>query len=224
MLGFRHIDFRIVCQIRNGCRSPGILAVFMSTPGSSAPAPLSAMLWRHEPRSWKAEGEKISMIVDPGTDYWRVTHYGFIRDNGPFRFQQIAGDFEAKVSFSGRYRELYHQAGLMLRLDEKNWIKAGVEYVDNVQNVSAVVTRDFSDWSVIPQSGNPEAVWLRLRRQRDTVHIDYSLNGKAWSMIRLAYFPASNPVEIGLVAAAPGKEEFSVIFERFSLTPPLQTE
>ena len=61
----------------------------------------------------------------PKTDFWRETHYGFIRDDGHFRDVAAEGDFTADVAFRGDYRELYDQAGLMLRLDERNWIKAG---------------------------------------------------------------------------------------------------
>ena len=56
-------------------------------------------------------------------------------------------DFVASVKVTGQYKALYDQAGLMLRLDDQNWIKTGIEYVDERQNVSAVVTREFSDWS-----------------------------------------------------------------------------
>jgi regulation of enolase protein 1 (concanavalin A-like superfamily) len=182
-------------------------------------APLSARSWRHEPGKWKEDGGVLTETVDPGTDYWRVTHYGFIRDNGPFRFQTQSGDFEAKVHITGHYRELYHQAGLMIRIDEKNWIKTGIEYVNGKQNLSAVVTRDVSDWSVITRSDNPASIWLRLQRHGDAVQIEYSLDNEAWSMLRLAYFPPSVPVEIGMVAAAPGKESFSVTFDQFAVTP-----
>ena len=33
----------------------------------------------------------------------------------------------------------------MVRLDEANWLKCGIEFVEGVQQVSAVVTRDYSD-------------------------------------------------------------------------------
>lgn len=148
-----------------------------------------------------------------------MTHYGFIRDNGPFRFQEQSGDFEAKVKVIGHYHELYHQAGLMIRLDEKNWIKTGIEFVDGKQNISAVATREVSDWSVISRNDSPEFIWLRLQRRGDAVKIEFSLDDVSWSMLRLAYFPSDVPVKIGMVAAAPGKQEFAVTFDHFTVGP-----
>ncbi len=175
--------------------------------------------WEHEPKTWNESAGVLTETVPAGTDFWRVTHYGFIRDNGPFRYQEQNGDFEAKVRVSGRYRELYHQAGLMIRIDEKNWIKTGIEYVNGRQNISAVVTREVSDWSVIPRSDRPEFIWLRLQRNNDTVRIEYSLDNATWEMLRLAYFPPKVPVKIGMVAAAPGKQDFQVTFDHFTVGP-----
>jgi regulation of enolase protein 1 (concanavalin A-like superfamily) len=177
------------------------------------------MHWLHEPRQWSAHDGVLTETVDPGTDFWRVTHYGFIRDNGPFYFQEQDGDFEARVHVTGHYRELFHQAGLMVRIDEKNWIKTGIEYVDGVQNVSAVVTREVSDWSVVPRTDSPESVWLQMTRKGDFVQIEYSFDGKKYNMLRLAYFPPRVKVQIGMVAAAPGKESFPVTFDHFTVTP-----
>ncbi|WP_216841110.1 DUF1349 domain-containing protein [Acidobacterium sp. S8] len=175
------------------------------------------MSWMNEPKQWSEHGDVMTATVEPGTDFWRVTHYGFIRDNGPFYSQEQTGDFIATVHIRGHYRELFHQAGLMIRIDEKNWIKTGIEYVDGVQNVSAVVTRDVSDWSVVPRTDSPEAVWLRLTRKDDFVQIEYSFNGTTFEMLRLAYFPPKVKVQIGMVAAAPGKQNFSVSFDHFSI-------
>jgi regulation of enolase protein 1 (concanavalin A-like superfamily) len=173
--------------------------------------------WANEPKIWKESGNSLTETVPAGTDYWRITHYGFIRDSGPFRYEERSGNFEAKVKISGRYRELYHQAGLMVRIDDKNWIKTGIEFVNGKQNVSAVVTREFSDWSVLPRTDNPPYIWLRLQRYNDTVQISYSLDNEKWSMLRLAYFPPAVPVKVGMVAAAPGKEAFEVQFENFAV-------
>ncbi len=175
--------------------------------------------WLNQPAQWQDTPDGLTETVPAGTDYWRTTHYGFIRDSGPFRYQETKGDFEAVVRISGKYRERYHQAGLMIRIDKENWIKTGIEYVNGRQNISAVVTRKVSDWSVLPRDDNPEHIWLKLQRHGDAVQISSSLDGLTWSMFRMAYFPPTVPVQIGMVAAAPGKQSFQVTFDRFQVGP-----
>lgn len=175
------------------------------------------MKWLNEPKKWSGNAQKLTLTVDPNTDFWRITHYGFIRDSGPFYYQEVQGNFEATVKVTGSYQELFHQAGLMVRTDNKNWIKTGIEYVDGVQNVSAVVTREVSDWSVVPRNDSPKSIWLKLLRKGDYVQIQYSFDSKDYKALRLAYFPPNVKVQIGMVAAAPGKKNFPVVFEGFSV-------
>jgi regulation of enolase protein 1 (concanavalin A-like superfamily) len=178
---------------------------------------ISDMEWFNAPLEWQHTGNQIQFTVEPATDYWQVTHYGFKRDNGPFYYTTLDGDFEATVKVQGVYKELFHQAGLMIRIDATNWIKTGIEYVDGVQNVSAVVTRGQSDWSVVPRTDSPEAIWLKLFRKADFVQIEYSFDNMDFNMLRLAFFPSEVEVQIGPVAAAPGKESFEVVFEDFEV-------
>src|SRR5690348_464051 len=103
-------------------RLAGSVVLLLTGPVMAQTAQTANRAWQHEPAKWSESEGVLTETVSAGTDYWRVTHYGFIRDNGPFRYQEKSGDFEAEVRVSGRYRELYHQAGLMIRLDEKNWI------------------------------------------------------------------------------------------------------
>lgn len=177
------------------------------------------MQWYNEPKNWSHQDSILKIDVDGGTDYWRITHYDFIRDNGHFYYQKQSGDFTAKVRIKGAYRELYDQGGLMIRIDEKNWIKTGIEYVDGVQNLSAVVTRDFSDWSVVQRNDNPKEVWFTLMRKGDFVEIKYSFDDKDYSMLRLAYFPPGVPVKIGMMCAAPDGKGFPIEFDNFSVQP-----
>lgn len=195
-----------------------LLAFFVFGALHSAQAQ-SNMKWYSKPAKSVLSHNGLTMTVDPGTDYWRVTHYGFIRDNGPFYYAEQTGDFEASVKITGAYKELFHQAGLMVRIDNKNWIKTGIEYVDGVQNVSAVVTRFVSDWSVVPRHDSPKSVWLKLLRKGDYVQVSYSFDGKKFDMLRLAYFPPKVKAMIGMVAAAPGKQSFNVVFEDFKVVP-----
>lgn len=55
--------------------------------------------WLNEPPEWRAEGSTLHAVTGEGTDFWRETHYGFVRDSGHFRFARTSGDFTAHVLF-----------------------------------------------------------------------------------------------------------------------------
>ena len=176
------------------------------------------MQWYNEPNNWTVEDETIIVTADPKTDFWRKTHYDFIRDNGHFYYQSFPGDFTAEVKVKGEYATLYDQAGLMARVDEANWLKCGIEFVDGLQYVSAVVTRDYSDWSVVPLPQNPPALWLRLHRTGSTLEVSYSLDGQQYTMLRVTHLPLAETLQVGPMCAAPEGEGFTTRFEGFSVT------
>ena len=173
--------------------------------------------WSHEPRNWSASGDTVTITSDAKTDYWRKTHYGFIRDNGHFYHRLVDGDFVADVRFCGDYTGQYDQAGLMVRVDEATWIKCGIEFVDGVQHISAVVTRDYSDWSVAPLPQNPPQTWLRVVRQGSTIEVFYSLDGAHYTMIRTAHLSEVKDAQVGLMCASPDGDGFAVAFEDFTI-------
>ncbi len=176
------------------------------------------MQWLNEPPRWTDEDDRITLRTGAKTDFWRKTHYGFIRDNGHFYYQPVSGNFSAEVKLIGQYAALYDQGGLMVRRDEMTWVKTGIEYVDGVQHLSAVVTHDFSDWSVIPLSPNPPAVWLRLERDHEALEIKYSLDGARYDLLRLTYIGTEPVLMVGVMAASPEGEGFSLTFERLRIT------
>jgi uncharacterized protein len=176
------------------------------------------MNWYNEPAAFREENGSIFITTRPKSDFWRITHYDFIRDDGHFYYQAVTGNFTADVKIVGAYRDLYDQAGLMLRLDERNWLKCGIELVEGVQQASVVVTREYSDWSVIALPQNPPALWLRLKREGDAVEVHYALDGQHYTMMRLAYFPVEPVVQVGLMCASPQGEGFEARFEDFRVT------
>ena len=106
------------------------------------------MNWHDEPPRWRVDGDMLILTTAPKTDFWRAPDGTAIADNGHFRAQLVNGDIQAQVKLIGGYRDLYDQAGLMLRLDEANWLKCGIELYEGAQQASAVVTRNFSDWAL----------------------------------------------------------------------------
>jgi hypothetical protein len=175
------------------------------------------MQWYNEPLIWNVQGDKIYITSGAKTDFWRETHYGFIRDNGHFFYQQVEGDFIVEVKVSGEYRELYDQSGLMVRLNERHWLKCGIEFVEGIQQVSAVVTRDYSDWSVVPLADNPASLWVRVIRRSTAVEVQYSLDGEQYKMLRLAYLTPVETLDVGVMCASPEGNGFPMTFEGFKI-------
>ena len=173
------------------------------------------MHWLNKPKAWSDTNGRVTLTAQTKTDFWRVTRYGYITDNGHFYYQEREGDFIATVKVKGEYKDLYDQAGLMIRIDDKNWIKTGIEFVNERQNISTVFTRNFSDWSVVPKTSNAEFVWFQLIRKADYVEIKYSTDGKNYETVREGYFPPKVKCGIGMMAAAPEGKGFQATFEEF---------
>ncbi len=173
--------------------------------------------WHNPPADWSSREGKIWAKTGLKTDFWRTTHYGFIRDSGHFLYGELSGNFIATVRISGRYEELYDQAGLMVRADAQHWMKCGIEFVEGVQYASAVVTRERSDWSVAPLLGQPKSLWMQVHRREEAIEVKYSLDGKEYQLLRLAYFPEHSKLAVGVMCASPEREGFEVTFDNFSI-------
>lgn len=178
------------------------------------------MEWLNEPPTWHVDGDILTMTASPHTDFWRATHYGFIRDSGHSYLESVTGDFVAEVAVSGDYTAQYDQAGLMVRVDQQTWLKCGIEFVDGKQFVSAVITREHSDWSVVPLAQNPPTIWLRVTRHGPDIEIAYALDGVSYTLLRLARFSAAETVGVGPMCAAPDGPGFQATFRGFRVGPP----
>lgn len=175
------------------------------------------MQWYNEPQRWQQDGNKLIVNCDGKTDYWRVTRHGFIKDDAPFYYETINGDFTATVKITGNYAALYDQAGLMVRESETVWMKCGIEYLEGVQQASAVITRDFSDWSIVPLPDNPASIWIQVERLKEAIEVSYSVDGENFTMIRQGYLSTKENLQVGMMCAAPTGDGFEVIFEDFTL-------
>lgn len=178
---------------------------------------LEKMTWFNEPSQWEIKGKKLTMMVTPQSDYWRISHYGFTVDDAPFYYSTYGGELETKVKITGDYKARFDQMGLMLRVDAQNYIKAGVEFVDGKFNLSTVVTHKTSDWSVITLEKAPPFVWIKAVRRLDAVEVFYSFDDKEYIMMRNAYLQDNTPVQVGLMAACPDGNGFKAIFENFTV-------
>lgn len=181
--------------------------------------------WINPPPSSEQDGETLTVTTGKETDFWNNTFYGFRHGNGHLLATPVTGDFSLTISFSASYSTLYDQAGAMLRVDDDNWLKCGVEFTDGRKNFSVVVTRDDqSDWSVMPLPGAVDApVCLRLTRHAEALRVEIEEAGK-FRLVRLAFLNMADTVEAGPMCCSPVGDGLDVTFHRISFGEPIARE
>lgn len=179
------------------------------------------LTWLNPPAKAGESGGVLRVLTGDGRDFWRRTFYGFVHDDGHALLAATTGAFTAEVTFEGDYQAQYDQAGLMLRVDEGTWIKAGVEFVNGTAWLAVVVTLGRSDWSQLALPTGTGAVGLRMTRVGDAVWVQYRLADASWQMARLAHLPVDLPAQIGPMCCSPSRAGFAVSFRDFRLGPPV---
>lgn len=177
--------------------------------------------WLNEPKRANASDLGLSVTTDANTDFWRETHYGFIRDNGHFYSFQTAGDFTAQVRVQAQFEHLYDQAGLMVRLDERQWVKAGIEFSDGHGLLSSVLTIERSDWATGRYTGDPSDFWIRVTVQNGVLRIQASEDGRTWPLVRLSPFPKADHYLVGPMCCTPERAGLEVRFSEWRIGPAL---
>jgi len=178
---------------------------------------LTRMSWFNPPAHEHYGDGTLSARSKGKTDFWRKTFYGYINDNGHFLHLPVAGEFKFTARIDGNYAALYDQAGLMVRLDEKHWMKCGTELVDNKRWASVVFTHDFSDWSTLEDLTQVGPVYWRVVRTRDSIEAQCSKDGEKYLTVRQGYFPPAVEVKVGLMCAAPEGPGFDCVFDQISI-------
>ncbi|HWJ71708.1 MAG TPA: DUF1349 domain-containing protein [Kaistia sp.] len=179
-----------------------------------------AYQWLNPPEFCEFRDGDLFVRTADRTDFWRGTFYGFWHDNGHFFHRSVEGDFTAEVTIDGRYDTLYDQAGLMVRLSETHWIKAGIEFTDGALHFSVVVTNDQSDWSMLKIVQPTDGLRLRMTRHGEAVRVQYlDAEDDHWKMARLAYLPRSSSIEVGMMCCSPQRPGFEVTFHDFKFGP-----
>jgi len=206
-----------------GAASPLVNALAAADGSSDSAAQVSGkslvakMKWFNEPASAKQSGETFVVTTKSKTDFWRKTFYDYVTDNGHFFFLPVTGDFTFESRVAGKYAALYDQAGLMVRIDSRNWLKCGLELVDGIGHASVVVTRDFSDWSTVRGITTKGPIWWRLVRKSSSLEVLYSLDGKNFTSTRLGYLPLQAAVDTGIMCCSPEGTGFECSFDEIRL-------
>jgi hypothetical protein len=175
--------------------------------------------WLNEPGHWSHDDGVLTVTADGGTDFWRTTGYGFIRDSGHLYGDEISGDFDLTLRVRGGYATQFDQAGAMLRADERHWVKTGIEFVDGRPRFSTVITAEHSNWSLADLPVPAAELTLALTRRGDAVEIRYGAGDAEPALAAVVYLPPDRPLLAGAMCAAPEGQGFEVSFRDLRLTP-----
>jgi hypothetical protein len=178
------------------------------------------MEWLNEPANWQRTGDLITVSVDTGTDFWRETGYGYVRDSGHVYGEVLAGDLDVSVRVRCTLGVQYDQAGIMLRADERTWLKTGMEFFEGRPRLSTVLTLGRSSWMVTDLPAGTDDIVLRVSRRGDAVEVRYILGDRQPELAALAFLPPGREVLAGVMGAAPEGPGFRVTFQDLRITEP----
>jgi len=179
--------------------------------------------WTHDPEAAVLDGDVLRVTALEGSDAWRTTSYGFVHDSEHALLQPFepGASFSVEVSFVLDYAAQFDQAGVFLRVDERHWIKAGVEFSDGAPQLGAVVTHEASDWSVAPVAEwVGRTVTVRASRDGDAVTIRAWADDEAPRLVRVAPLDPGAAVAAGLFCAAPTRTGLTVTFTGHAVGEP----
>lgn len=187
---------------------------------TDAQIPWSTGSWTTPPRWAREDGDALLVAPVGGSDAWVETAYGFTHDDAHGLLTPLADPGAVEVTFSidGPLAQ-FDQAGLMLRVDSRTWLKAGVEMSDGVLQVGAVVTLGRSDWSVRPvPTWAGRRVTIRASHDGEAVTLRARVDDEPFELLRVAPFVAGE-VGAGPFCAAPTQEGVEVRFHSWRTGP-----
>ena len=170
--------------------------------------------WTTPPAAQSEAGTDLLVTAVEGSDAWRHTSYGFVHDTEHGLLGQLEQGSAIEVEFTAAFEEQFDQAGILIRADDENWIKAGVEFADGQPQVGAVVTRGRSDWSVaaVP-SWNGERVTIRASWVDDAINLRARAGDEEFRLVRV--IPWELPSQAGPMVCAPSRAGLAVRFHEW---------
>jgi len=175
--------------------------------------------WSTEPARVEIADDGMRVTAAEGSDAWRITSYGFIHNNAHALLAPLKQDTAVEVSFALNFSEQFDQAGVFLRVNDTEWIKAGIEWSDGEENLGAVVTRGQSDWSLGPASGwAGRNITVRASWSGDAVTIRARADEEEWRLVRVAPLSSEAEVTAGPYCCAPSRAGLVVHFTSWRVT------
>ncbi|KZS91291.1 hypothetical protein SISNIDRAFT_456908 [Sistotremastrum niveocremeum HHB9708] len=180
----------------------------------------------------------ISLSAPPDTDLWRKPP-AHDAHNIVTALETIPFDMfqSARVTVTASWTRLYDQGGLVLYLpasnaeDKEYWVKTGIEFHDEIPNLSTVAAREAADWSLLPLTDGTATIEIARepidakKGTGSSLWVYMIQDGKKVGVREITWVfdkPRSSELRIGVYAARPtvaegDEEELKVFFTNFTL-------
>ena len=176
-------------------------------------AQLQNFEWLNDPQNVTFTALGMRTESKSNTDFWQNDEANIHKDDGHFFYLPKIGDFTLTLSWDMQIKGDFEQCGIMIRLDEKNWIKASLmfENSNNPAVATSAAIDGYSDWATHKLSFIPEKICYRIKRVRNDYVVSYSLDGTKFEQIRLLHIanPAGFQVLAGAYICSPRSQNFS---------------
>lgn len=172
---------------------------------------LSNFEWYNDPENVRFETSDMIIYAKSGTDFWQSVHHGFKKDNGHFFFSRQNGDFLLTVKWQFEILEKFSQCGIMVRADERNWLKASLmnDTGENDMLAVSLTVNGHSDWSGFHINQEIHELWFRMQRVGDDYILFYSTDGVIYHKLRTFYLKSYEDIKVGAYIASPNQEGFA---------------
>ena len=146
--------------------------------------------WLNEPEEVTISEEGMSETANKESDIWQNTRKNVHADNGHFFFVRKCGNFTMEIKWQFQLACHLEQCGIMLRFDEKNWMKASL-MCDNQaapRLVTCVTNSGYTDWAAQEIAAETDRICFRIKRQNGEYVLFYSADEVHFRQIRLFSF------------------------------------
>lgn len=178
---------------------------------------ISRMIWTGTPQGYTIGENVITVTTRPHTDLWQRTYYGFRNDNAPLlqtETDEAYFSFTVKTTFPSAHHR-FDQCGVVLYLDSENWLKASVEYENEIYGRlgSVVTNHGYSDWATTDIPASVRSMWYRLSRRGADYCLECSDDGEHFKQMRICHlWEGAGRIRFGVYACSPEESSFEAVF------------
>ena len=179
---------------------------------------MGGLQWVNEPAEYSIRNGELFVTATKGTDFFINPEDLNNSASAALLFKEVTGDFVAITCVSPDLSSVWNAGGLLVLIDDENWIKFVFEYSDATgPSIVTVTTRGVSDDANGIRLTEHSKIWLKLVRKGNIYAMHWSEDGITYKMARLSAMSPADSVKIGLEAQCPVGESARHTFQHFSI-------